>query len=313
MSDEEIPQFDNFTNDSAMMIAFERHLESRHDGAFFTDPFAKSLAGSKGERLSEEFGTNYSVVFGFAGWPEFHKNWTAVRTKFIDDHISEFAATGKYHYILNLGAGMDTRPYRLECYKNFKNGNFDFDMAVVNKNKQVVFEKFLSSPQAHCGTRDIDLDFLSEDKTIATELDAFAVTLNTGYADAGQTKQGPSQSCAFDKSKPSVIISEGLIMYLGKIGKQKLIKDVSAVAAAGSALVLQFMDASESEASKAHPGALDNALSRAEALELLTAGGWDTDTIQFYRFGEEKLNFGRFPLDKFKPTASFSFCVCFKK
>ena len=47
---------DNFTNDSAMMIAWERALESRRgEAALFHDPLAEALAGTKGERLSADF------------------------------------------------------------------------------------------------------------------------------------------------------------------------------------------------------------------------------------------------------------------
>ena len=290
-------QCDNFTNDSAMMIAWERHLEGIRDDALFHDPFAKSLAGSKGEKLSADFGAN-CAMFEFPDWPEFHRTWTAVRTKFIDDRIKEFADSGKITQLINLGAGLDTRPYRLESYKIFSGGNFDFDMEVMNSNKRIVFEKFLHAPRAHCPTSDININFLNDGKTIATELDAAAHVAGC--------------KCTFDKSKPSVIICEGLIMYLGKVGKEKIIKDLSAVAAPGSVLVLQYLDGSESETAKNIPGALDNALSRAEATQFLRAGGWDTDTLKFYRFGEEKLNYGRFPLDKFSPTAGFSFLVCHK-
>ena len=64
---------DNFTNDSAMMIAWERHLETkRRAEALFSDPFAEALAGVKGEALSEGFG-GMCKIFEFEGWPEFHK------------------------------------------------------------------------------------------------------------------------------------------------------------------------------------------------------------------------------------------------
>ena len=47
----------SFTNDSAMMIAYERHLETlRGENALFQDPFASALSGDKGESLSNEFG-----------------------------------------------------------------------------------------------------------------------------------------------------------------------------------------------------------------------------------------------------------------
>ena len=93
------------------------------------------------------------------------------------------------------------------------------------------------------------------------------------------------------------------------MGKVKLISDVSAVAAPGSVLVLQFMDASQSAAAKANPAALDNALSQEEATRELTRHGWVD--LRFSRFGDETLNFGRYP-ERFEPSAAFSFCVCKK-
>ena len=70
---EESASVDNFTNDSAMMIAWERHLETKRGAeALFSDPFAEALAGVKGEALSEGFG-GMCKIFELEGWPEFHK------------------------------------------------------------------------------------------------------------------------------------------------------------------------------------------------------------------------------------------------
>ena len=130
-------------NDSAMMIAWERALESKRPDALFVDPLAEALAGTKGETLSAGFG-NMSQMFGFEDWAAFHKTWVAVRTRFIDDRVKECACGFKQ--LVNLGAGMDTRPYRLECYKAFANGSFNVDMKVVNDGKARIFERVL---QAH--------------------------------------------------------------------------------------------------------------------------------------------------------------------
>ena len=102
----------------------------------------------------------------------------------------------------------------------------------------------------------------------------------------------------------------GGVAGVGAAGKLKLIADVSAVAAAGSVFVLQFLDGSESAAAKENPAVLVNALSREEATKELTRHGWTE--LQFSKFGDDKLNYGRYPLDRFKPSASFSFCVCKK-
>ena len=98
---------DNFTNDSAMMIAYERALESKRDDALFRDPLAGALAGSKGVALSAGFG-NYCATFELPGWPEFHTMWTAVRTRFIDNRVSRWALGGEHRQLVNCGAGMDT-------------------------------------------------------------------------------------------------------------------------------------------------------------------------------------------------------------
>merc|ERR1711862_235106 len=98
------------------------------------------------------------------------------------------------------------------------------------------FDGILGSPTPHCGkVHTLSLDFLDKEKTLSSELVA-----------------------PFDSKKPSLFVSEGLIMYLGAEGKLKFIKDVSAVAAPGSVFVLQFMDGSESEMAKQYPHLLDN-------------------------------------------------------
>lgn len=70
------------------------------------DPFAEILAGPKGQVLSDSFGAG-SAHFGLPDWPEFHKTWTAVRTRFIDDQIVKVAENKecKIEQLVNLGAG----------------------------------------------------------------------------------------------------------------------------------------------------------------------------------------------------------------
>ena len=279
-----LDEVDNFTNDSAMMIAFERSLESKRPDSLFKDPLASALAGTKGAKLSENFEA-MCAVFEFPEWPEFHKQWTAVRTRFIDDRIEEHAPS--FTQLVNLGAGMDTRPHRMTAYRSFTNGSYEVDMEVVQKGKVKIFSDLVSVPTAHCEVKNIDLDFLDADKSLATELGG----------------------CGFDASAPSLFLSEGLIMYLGAAGKVKLLADLSAAAACGSVLVLQYMDASKSKNNGEEARA--NALSEEEARKELGERGWGD--FKFYAYGDEALNFGRFPNEKFGPSAAFSFCVCKKK
>ena len=90
---------------------------------------------------------------------------------------------------------------------------------------------------------------------------------------------------------------------MGAEGKIKLLEDVSAVAAPGSVFVLQFMEAA-ADAPEAHAA---NALSADEATRTLTKLGWGN--LEFSRFGDEKLSFGRYP-EGVAPSIAFSFCVC---
>ena len=63
------------------------------------------MAGPKGAMLSEMFGGG-SAHFGLPDWPDFHRTWTAVRTRFIDDQIQKYAeSSGCYQQLVNLGAG----------------------------------------------------------------------------------------------------------------------------------------------------------------------------------------------------------------
>ena len=287
-------EFNNFTNDSAMMIAFERGIETAKgpENALFEDPFAKFLQGSKGEQLSNDFGANASAIFGFPGWNEFHLTWTAIRTKFIDVRIEENIKKDSVEIkqIVNLGAGVDTRAHRLACYKSFENA-FDVDMEPINEMKRKVFDILKSNgrmgePFCH-HLETISLDFLDEDKKLRNELS------NSGFS----TKD------------PAIFVAEGLIMYLGA-GKERFLKSLSDSAATGSVLILNFME---------HPDEVEGRqmdptyMSLNDMKNVLTKEGWDEASFQVNRFGDDVLNYGRFPNDKFDKSTSFSFLVCRKK
>lgn len=159
---------------------------------------------------------------------------------------------------------------------------------MLARSKDICAAAWRPSPTLTCPwpCHSVDLDFLVEE-TLDTEL-----------------VKAPSR---FDAKAPTLFVCEGLIMYLGAAGKLKLIKDVSAVAAPGSVFLLQFVDATGSKAAQENPSALEHALSVEDATRALTEHGWAN--LEFARFGDDKLNFGRFPTDKFAPSAAFSFCV----
>jgi len=273
-----------FTNDSAMMIAYERDLETQRPDALFRDPCARVLQGRKGEALSTQFGQLCSH-FNLEAWPEFHKMWTAARTRFIDDQID--AAAPGVRQLVNLGAGFDTRNYRLQSYKGLE-AVFDVDMQVINDSKATILPKLGLEPFCSKVTS-VSLDFLDQEKTLKTEL----------------PKHG------FDLQKPSIFIAEGLIQYLGA-GANKFLGDVCEVArCVGSVFVLNFLDASALEAwstEDAKHMTLTESRVRAALLghdDDKSDAVWD---LQFFKFGEEALDYGRFD-KRFPPSPLFSFVV----
>jgi methyltransferase (TIGR00027 family) len=94
--------------DTAIWVAGYRAMESERADALFRDPLAARLAGERGRALAENM----------AGARQFE--WSlVVRTCVIDAYIREAIADG-FDAVLNLGAGLDTRPYRLELERDFR-------------------------------------------------------------------------------------------------------------------------------------------------------------------------------------------------
>jgi len=267
----------DFTNSSAFMIAYERALETERPDALISDPYAKLLKGSQGEALSEEFG-GACEHFKFPGWPEFHKMWTAVRTKFIDDELTK--ATKSVSQVVNLGAGLDTRSLRLGCYKELE-AAFEVDMEAVNKPKLNIMKKLGAEPLCK-KVEIISMDFLDKEKSLKSEL---------------QTK-------GFDVCKPSAFVAEGLIQYLGE-GKLKFLADVAVAAAVGSIFILQYLD----DSAGGPPGSPPQGLSDAILKEQL---GCDW-SYEFHYYGDPALNFGRYDLERFSPSPFFAFMVATKQ
>ena len=89
-------------SDTAFLIAHFRAVESARKDALFRDPLAEVLSGERGRAIAGAWPT-----IAMTAW------MTAVRTVVIDDYIEE-AITRGVQTIVNLGAGLDTRPYRMD-------------------------------------------------------------------------------------------------------------------------------------------------------------------------------------------------------
>lgn len=89
-------------SDTARWTALHRATESARRDALFCDPLAERLAGEQGRAIVDH-----------VRWTDRSGWWLVARTKLIDDAIADALAHG-CDRVLNLAAGLDTRPYRLD-------------------------------------------------------------------------------------------------------------------------------------------------------------------------------------------------------
>jgi len=88
-------------SDTARWVAAYRARETERPDALFRDPYARRLAGERGERIAE------TVQLASGGdWP------LVVRTLLFDEFIMAEVARGA-DLVVNLAAGLDARPYRM--------------------------------------------------------------------------------------------------------------------------------------------------------------------------------------------------------
>ena len=88
-------------SDTARWVAVYRARETERTDAVFCDPFARRLAGERGEQiaLSMSFAEKNS-------WPFVARTW-------LIDHVISTQVKLGTDMVVNLAAGLDTRPYRM--------------------------------------------------------------------------------------------------------------------------------------------------------------------------------------------------------
>jgi methyltransferase (TIGR00027 family) len=164
--------FITHVSDTARWTALHRATESARADALFADPLAERLAGDHGRAI-------------VANVPRSTRNgwWLIARTKIIDDVIARSIAEG-CDRVLNLAAGLDTRPYRLDLPSDFPWIEADLPQLLAEKTR------------------------LLADETPRCQLTRAAVDLSDPTArDAFFNK-------ALDGATKALVLTEGLLMYL---------------------------------------------------------------------------------------------------
>src|SRR2546423_3295786 len=88
-------------SDTARWVAVYRARETERTDAVFRDPFARRLAGKRGEQIAA------SISFAEKNsWPFVARTWL------VDQVISNQIKLGT-DMVVNLAAGLDGRPYRM--------------------------------------------------------------------------------------------------------------------------------------------------------------------------------------------------------
>lgn len=121
----EAPVIQN-VSDTALWVAFYRSRETESKNPLFRDPLAKKLVGERGEIIDKAMGSSstraeYNVL---------------IRTVIIDRFIQALLDRG-VDCVINMGAGLDTRPYRLKLPKNLKWIEVDYPNIIDLKNQKL--------------------------------------------------------------------------------------------------------------------------------------------------------------------------------
>jgi len=116
--------------DTAFMAAAYRAIESERPNALFRDPLADKLAGERGRAILASLPPQAMM----GGWT------VIIRTCIIDELIQQ-AITQGVDTILNLGAGLDTRPYRMPLPETLRWIEVDHPSIIEWKRTRLAQEK----------------------------------------------------------------------------------------------------------------------------------------------------------------------------
>jgi methyltransferase (TIGR00027 family) len=171
-------------SDTALLVAACRALETARADGLVRDPFAERLAGPRGD----------AILHGITGW-QLMCFGIGVRTRFLDDLVVETIARENIEIVLCVGAGLDTRPWRLELPPDLRWIEADFPEMLSYKTRAMAAEE----PKCR-------LERVAADVTEAAQRAAL-------FAAAAGV--------------PTLMITEGLLMYLAGAAVEALAADAA--------------------------------------------------------------------------------------
>ncbi len=174
-------------SDTALWVACFRARESERPDALFRDPYARKLAGERGEKIA-------------GATARANPDWPYVARTFRFDQIIRSRVQDGTDMVINLAAGLDTRPLRMELPPSLQWVEVDLPGILDYK------EQMLSGEKPRCALHRIRMDLanLSARRELFLELGRSA--------------------------KKALIVCEGLLGYLSPDEVLTLAKDLAAQA-----------------------------------------------------------------------------------
>ncbi|MEG5173379.1 SAM-dependent methyltransferase [Microcoleus sp. B3-D7] len=232
---------------TARLMAASRAFESKRTNRLFNDPFSEQLAGIEAMELMlpkvEEYEAN--------GRP-----YVAVRTRFFDDFLMQYSHT--IRQVVLLGAGMDTRAYRLDLHP--ETHYYEIDRASVLDYKESILKDI--TPKCHRHVLAMDLR---------------------------ETWVQPLVESGYRADQPSVWLLEGLLYYLSDGEVNELMATINAITLPGSRLGADLINEAILNSSGDLTSYWQSSCNHPESF--FAEYGWNAFGIQP---GEDGASFGRF-------------------
>lgn len=174
-------------SDTARWVAVYRAMETERPDAIFHDPFARKLAGARGQEIVDGMPRGRAMA-----WP------MVVRTAVIDEIVLRCIREDGIDTVLNLAAGLDARPWRMDLPATLRWIDADHPVMVDLKTTEMAAER----PRCH--------------------YEAVRVDLADGPARRAFLERATSGSTR------TLVITEGLLIYLPAEAVAELARDLHA-------------------------------------------------------------------------------------
>lgn len=175
-------------SDTALWVAVYRAQESERADAVFRDPYARRLAGERGHKIA-------------AAMPFAQRNsWSYVARTWLVDRVIEQEAQQGADMVINLAAGLDARPYRMELPAALR--WIEVDLPDMLSYKQEV----LAGERPRCALERVPLDLR-----------------DTAARRALFQRLG-------SEAKRALVVSEGIMVYFDSEGAAEMARDLAAPA-----------------------------------------------------------------------------------